>query len=115
MISGPLRQRVTIEILSETRDAYGQHQQTWAPGGTFWAQVRNLAGREAVNAKQISASVTHAVTMRYVASLFPTPGLIPSMRLLFGTAVFNILWVNDVDNRHREYQLLVQEVGPSPP
>ncbi len=49
--------------------------------------------------------------MRYVGSQFPTRGLLPSMRLRFGSATYNILWVNNVDNRHREYQLLVQEVG----
>jgi SPP1 family predicted phage head-tail adaptor len=112
VIIGPLRQRVTIETLSETRDRYGQMKPSWKPDGTFYAEIKNLAGREAVNAKQISAVVTHAVRMRYVASLFPAPGLLPSMRMLFGTATFNIIWVDDVENRHREYNLLVQQIAP---
>jgi SPP1 family predicted phage head-tail adaptor len=115
VIIGPLRQRVTIETLAETRNAYGQLIPSWSPAGTFYAQIRNLAGREAVNAKQISAVVSHAVTMRYVASLFPAPGLVPSMRLLFGAAVFNIIWVDNVDNRNRQYNLLVQQIVPAVP
>jgi SPP1 family predicted phage head-tail adaptor len=107
-----MRQRVTVQTLTETRDQYGQMQPSWNPAGIYWAEVHNLAGREAVNAKQISAAVTHSVRMRYLGTLFPTPGLLPSMRLIFNGSIYNILWVNDVDNRHKEYQLLVQEVGP---
>ena len=112
MRAGPLRQRVTVQTLTETRDQYGQMVPSWSAAGIYWAEIKNLTGREATNAKQISASVTHSVRMRYLGTLFPGRGLVPSMRLLFGTTIYNIMWVNDVDNRHKEYQLLVQEVGP---
>jgi SPP1 family predicted phage head-tail adaptor len=107
---GPMRQRVTVQTLSESADSYGQMIKSWTDAGSFYAEVRNLSGREAVNARQIKPEVTHQVRMRYVGQLFASPGLLPSMRLLFGAAQFNILWVNDVDNRHREYRLLVQEI-----
>jgi SPP1 family predicted phage head-tail adaptor len=107
--AGPKRQRVTIQTLSEARDSYGQNIKSWASAGPYWARVKNLSGREAVNAKQIKADTTHLVEMRYIGTLFSTPGLLPSMRLLFNSRVFNILWVNNVDERNREYQLLCQE------
>jgi len=110
MVAGPKRQRVSVETLSESRDGYGQKQKTWTTQGTYWASIRNLSGREAVNAKQIKADTTHMVTMRYIGALFASPGLLPSMRLLFNSRVFNILYVNNIDERNREYQLLCQEL-----
>lgn len=110
MRAGPMRQRVTIQTLSETADGYGQRIQSWTSSGTFWASVKNLSGREAVNAKQVKADATHQVTMRYVGTLFSTPGLQPSMRLVFNGRFFNILFVNNIDERNREYQLLTQEI-----
>lgn len=107
--AGPKRQRISVQTLSEVQDTFGQTIPTWTTQGTYWAEVRNLAGREAVNAKQIKADTTHQVTMRYIGTLFSTAGLLPSMRLLFNTRVFNILWVNNIDERNREYQLLCQE------
>ena len=115
MKAGPLRQRVTIERLREVRDGYGQMVQSWVPSGIYWAEIRNLGGREAVNAKQIRAEVTHAVRMRFIGGQFPAPGILPSMRLLFGTRTFNLLWVNDVDYRRREYQMLAQEIAAAVP
>jgi SPP1 family predicted phage head-tail adaptor len=110
MNAGPKRFRITIETLTETRDPYGQNIPSWTAAGTFWAQIRNLAGREAVNAKQVNAVATHAVTMRYVGGLFPPHGIQPSARIIFGLKTFNIVWVDDYENRHRQYNLLVQEI-----
>ena len=115
MRAGPMRNRVTIEAPVEARDAYGQKIPGWEPCGTFWAQIRALAGREAVNAKQIRAEVTHAVRMRHIGGRLPAPGLLTTMRILFDGRTFNISWVNDVDERHREYNLLAQELTPAVP
>jgi len=114
MRTGPMRQRVTVQTLAESQDNYGQKIQSWTSTGSFWAEIKNLSGRELVNAKQVKADASHQVRMRYVAALFPTSGLLPSMRLLFGASVYHILWINNVDNRQREYLLLCQEiVSPS--
>ena len=110
MRAGPMRQRVTIQTLSESADGYGQRVQSWIDSGTFWASIKNLSGREAVNAKQVKADSTHQVTLRYVGTLFSTPGLLPSMRLVFNGRFFSILYINNVDERNREYQLLTQEI-----
>jgi SPP1 family predicted phage head-tail adaptor len=107
---GPMRQRVTVQTLSEAQDSYNQKIQSWTDAGTYWASIKNLSGREAVNAKQIKAESTHLVTMRYVGALFTSPGLLPSMRLTFNSRIFNILYVNNIDERNREYSLLCQEL-----
>lgn len=105
---GTMRDRVTIQRGTDTRDAYGQPITTWATVGTYYADLHHLSGREAVNALQIKAEATHKVTLRYVVPITPKD------RLLFGTRVFNIVDVNDVDELHRTYELLCTEVVNPP-
>lgn len=115
MRAGPKRQRITVQVLSESQDSYGQKLQSWVDDGTYWAEIRTLSGREAVNAKQVKAETTHAVNLRYIGSLFPTGGLLPSSRLSFNGRIFNILYINNINERNREYQLLAQELVPATP
>ena len=44
--AGRLRDRVTIQTRSVTRDAYGAEVVTWATLATVWASVETLSGRE---------------------------------------------------------------------
>jgi SPP1 family predicted phage head-tail adaptor len=110
MRAGPMRQRVTIENLIETADGYGQMIQSWTSAGTFWAKIQHLTGREAVNARQVKAETTHMVQLRYIGKLWPTGEIPPSSRMSFKGRYFNILWVPNVDERNREYRILVQEL-----
>jgi SPP1 family predicted phage head-tail adaptor len=118
MRAGPLRQRITVQLLEEQTDAYGQRIPSWKAAGTFWAEVRQLTGREAENAKQRKAEATHLIRMRCVGTLFLPRGIDSTARFIFWnppyeTQIFNLLYVNDVDNRNREYQFTVQELPPA--
>jgi SPP1 family predicted phage head-tail adaptor len=102
---GRMRQRVTLQSLTETPDSYGQRIQTWTTVGTYWAYLKAISGAEMVNGQQIKANVTHFVQMRYVGSVTP------SMRILLGTRVINLVWVNNIDERNRTYEFQAQEVA----
>jgi SPP1 family predicted phage head-tail adaptor len=112
---GRMRQRVTLQSLVETTDSYGQRIESWVTQGTYWAFLSSLSGRELVNAQQAKADVTHFLQMRYVGSLLATPGALPSMRILFNGRVFNLSWVNNVDERNKTYEILAQEVAAAVP
>ena len=105
---GTMRDRVTIQRATETRDAYGQSIQSWTTVGTQFADLHHVSGREAVNALQVKAECTHKVTLRYVVPIKPQD------QLLFGTRVFKILDANDVDELHKTYELLCTEVITPP-
>lgn len=104
MRPGPMRQRVTLQSLTKSKDSYGQEIEVWANVGTYWAEVVTLSGREAVNAQQIKSEATHRVTMRYVTSI------VASQRFLFGSRQLKIEWLNNVAQRNREYVILCSEV-----
>jgi SPP1 family predicted phage head-tail adaptor len=112
---GRMRQRVTLQTLVETTDSYGQRIESWVTQGSYWAFLKSLSGREAVNAQQVKADVTHFLQMRYLGSLLATPGALPSMRILFNGRVFNLSWINNVDERNKTYEILAQEVAAAVP
>lgn len=104
MRAGELRNRVTIQQATETQSDSGAVGQTWANVATVWASYKELSGREWFAAQQVNAEVSGEFGIRYRA------GIVPKMRILFGTRVFNIEAVMDPASRRRELQLLVSEV-----
>lgn len=115
MRAGPLRQRLTLQRLVETADPYNQRLQSWVDVATIWGRVINSAGAEVMNARQLKAEVSHIVHTRYLGPLLPAGALPPTWRLLYGDRVLNIVWNNDVNERHREYQITCQQVEGTAP
>jgi SPP1 family predicted phage head-tail adaptor len=112
MRAGQLRHRVAIEAPAEEPDDVGDVRTTWAaipssaPDGLWAAEVKPLAGREAVVVRQLRAEATHAVTLRYGAPATPRHRLIHRGRVL------QVLSSLDVDERRRELALVCKEVLP---
>jgi SPP1 family predicted phage head-tail adaptor len=104
MNAGPKRFRVTFQSLVETKDGYGQKVESWLDVATYWAAIRNLTGRELINAKQVKAESHYMIIMRYV------PGITPSMRAVCDGINYNIVSLNNVDMRKRELRIEVQEL-----
>ena len=102
MRAGRLRHRVKIQAPFKD-NAPGSGEITWNDYATVWASIEPLRGREFFEALQVNAEVTGKVIMRYLA------GVSPDMRILHGNRVFEILSIIDVEERHRELQLMVTE------
>jgi SPP1 family predicted phage head-tail adaptor len=63
-----LRERVTLQTATVTRDAYGAEVLTWHDGPTLWATVVERGGREPLLADRpvmvVSYVVSYEVTIR---------------------------------------------------
>ena len=103
MEAGVLRNRITIQKKSVTRNSYGEEVITWVTHCQAWAQIEPLSGREFLEARQIQAEGMVRFTMRYQA------GIAPEMRVLDGSEIFNIQSVIHVEERGREIQLMCVE------
>lgn len=104
MRAGLLRHRITIQQKSATRTASGAESVTWAEYDTLWASVEPLAGRELELAKQIHDEVNHRIWIRYRS------GVIPEMRVLYGSRKFDILSVVNTAERDIRMQLMCREI-----
>jgi SPP1 family predicted phage head-tail adaptor len=101
---GKFRHRVSIQSMSDsTADDYNQTTQIPVTIGTRWASVKPLTGKALEYGKQIKEQVTHEIRLRYF------PALTPDNLLLFGTRVFEILSVINVDERNEELIVMCSE------
>lgn len=103
MESGKLRHAVTIQSVTESRDAHGGTTLTWGTFHACHAAISPITGKEYLQASQVQAQVTHRIRVRRYA------GITPRMRVLFGTRVFAVELVRDLEERRAEVELLCRE------
>jgi SPP1 family predicted phage head-tail adaptor len=103
MTIGQLRHRVQLQAEVLTPDGYGGAAKTWDTVDTVAASVEPLSGREFFQAQQTQSSVSHKITIRHRADTTS------SLRILFGTRVFDISSVLNPDERNRWMVLMATE------
>lgn len=102
MEAGQLRERITVQQASETRNTLGETLQSWSTYTTVWASVEGVSARESLYAGQQQISISHRVRLRYL------PGLTQSMRLRWRNRALEIVSLLERNNR-TEHELLCQE------
>ncbi len=105
MRAGDLRNRVKIQSKSVTRNTFGEEVVSWVDVATVWAAIEPLSGREFLAAQAVNAELTVRIRIRY------RTGIDSSMRVLFGTRVFEIISppINPVSDK-RELHLMCKEL-----
>jgi SPP1 family predicted phage head-tail adaptor len=107
MRAGRLRHRVSIQSRSTTEGSLGQVVESWTDTAEVSAEVKPLQGRELERGKQISAEVTHMVTIRGQGV-----SVTAKQRLRFGVRIFNIAAVLNPEERSIELNIACIEVPP---
>lgn len=101
---GKLRERVTVQQASETRNAMGETVLSWADLTTVWASVEGVSSREALDAGQQEVTITHRVRMRYLSTLTQ------NMRFRWRDRTLNIVSLLEYGNR-TEHVAICEEVA----
>jgi len=109
MRAGALRHQVTLEQPgAAVPDGEGGYTETWTAltPSPVWAAIQPASARdlERVFAGASQATASHLVTLRYHA------GVTTATRLTFGTRVFAITGVQNLDERNKELVLACEEV-----
>lgn len=94
-LAGELRHRVTIQQEQATLDGQGGRSTTWADLATVWASIEPMAGKESYSWGKLLGESTLVVRMRYRS------GIVPKMRLKYGTRLFDITSVIDEHEARR--------------
>ncbi len=103
---GRLRHRVTIQYPTRNEDEGGGASIRWMPLATVWAQVKARPGREIFQADSPTARSAFRLVIRYRADVDPT------MRVLWGERVLEVLAVGDEDGSKRWLSCECEECGP---
>jgi SPP1 family predicted phage head-tail adaptor len=85
-----LDRRITIESLTQTRDAYGATVDTWTTFATVWAKKRDIRGDEYFAAQQMNAKVDSVFTIRWLS------GVLQTMRISYDSKYWDIRSINEL-------------------
>jgi SPP1 family predicted phage head-tail adaptor len=88
--AGALRETVTIERKQSASDGMGGQVVQWVALATVRGKVAPLSGREALQAMQLQASITHRIYVRYRSDLSAADRLILRGKPLQIRAVLNM-------------------------
>jgi SPP1 family predicted phage head-tail adaptor len=99
-----MRKRVELQSVTETTSGLGEVGRAWATYATVWANIKPLQGRELVYAQQIHSESTTQITIRYASAV------VTKNRIKFGTRIFQILDVKNIDEKNKIQELLTVEV-----
>jgi SPP1 family predicted phage head-tail adaptor len=90
--AGQLRERVTVQQATSTRNSLGESVPTWSNWQTVWASVEGVSAREALAAGQQEVALTHRVRLRFL------PGLTQQMRFLWRSRTLEIVSLLEHNN-----------------
>jgi SPP1 family predicted phage head-tail adaptor len=108
MRAGRLNRLITLQQESETEptDNLNTPVVEWQDVVRVWASVEPLRGREYLETKNVNPELSVRVRIRYLE------GVSRKMRVKYGERIFNIESVIDVEEQHREMELMCSEVFP---
>ncbi len=104
MRAGRLRHRFEFKSSTGAQNAFGESIETWETYATLWGQLEPLRGEEIIHARQVTATVSHRLRVRYNSSIAP------EHRAVFDSRTFEINSVINVRERNREMELYCTEV-----
>lgn len=91
-VIGKLKERVTIESFSETKDSYGQPIRTWSTIYTLWAQHVPTSGSEVFETDEKTARRFATFRVRYQGLTINE-----TMRLTWNGQTFNIVSIEKAE------------------
>lgn len=105
MRTGMMRRTVTLRTNVQTANPMGGYTDTPTDIENIPARVSPLQGQEQVDAMQTGMQRPHRFTMRF------RDGMTGATQILYDGRTFDIKSVVDPEERHRELQILADEVG----
>lgn len=103
MRAGELRQRITLQQSTKSRDTMGAEVIVWVTAATVWAEKLHQSSREFFAAQKVNAEITDLFKTRFRQKVDT------KMRLVYGGKTYNILGADDPDGRRRDLWLLCRE------
>lgn len=104
MRSGQLRHFITIKTPQESKNSYGEKTFSYIDFLHCWSDAKPIKTTERFVSSRLNTEVNYQFRIRYV------DGVEHNMRVIFGTRVFDIDSILNVNERNRELIILASEV-----
>ena len=106
MRSGKLRHSVILQSPTGSRDSVGERTTTWTDVDTVRASITPVKADERYIDPQIKGSITHRLRIRYGSEI---AAIDSTWRVSFGSRIFTINGVRDIEERKHDIELLCTE------
>jgi SPP1 family predicted phage head-tail adaptor len=103
---GELSSRLRLEAPVRSPDGAGGATVTWSLVAEVWGAIRPIGGAEALEADGLKGRTTHEIWIRH------RDGVLPEMRFVLGSRVFDIRAVVATAERNRFMKCLADERIP---
>jgi SPP1 family predicted phage head-tail adaptor len=103
---GQLSHRLMLEAPTRAPDGGGGASVTWSLVGEVWGAILSVSGGESVEADGVRGRITHEIWIRH------RDGVVPEMRFVLESRVFDIQAVLEQGGRRRFLKCLVEERTP---
>ncbi len=108
MQAGKLSKTIVLQRRDSAKDTLGEQVTTWSDVAQLRAEIVPLSAREMLAAQAVRSEMTHQITVRF-AKFLADPKEMARLRIVYGTRLFNIQGVINVDESDRQLTLLVSE------
>jgi SPP1 family predicted phage head-tail adaptor len=103
MKAGKLRHSILIQKKVVFRNSIGEEEVTYEDFALVYASIEPIGGREYFLAQQTQSAVDYKFMMRYRS------GIKPDFRIFWGTRIFNITSVLNLEERNTQLMLYCRE------
>lgn len=104
MNPGQFRTRIMVQKKFITYDSYNEPIESWKDSFVLWSDVINTGGGEFYAAQKLNAMTSAVFRTRYVSAISTLD------RIRYGNRIFEILFINDVSEKHVELLISAKEV-----
>ena len=101
-----LKDKITVQQATETRDAYGEPVAMWATYAIRFADINPVSGREYFTAQQSYSENSYRFAIRYDTK---TKDITPKMRISYDSRVFDIQAVLNEGTLNRDITIIATE------
>jgi SPP1 family predicted phage head-tail adaptor len=108
MRSGDMWHEVAVEQRGDTRNAHGESVASWSSfTSNIYCKIMNLSGNELIQAQQINSRINTKFITRFDDV---SDGIRATMRLVFKSRNYGILWLDNVDERDKELHIYCERL-----
>lgn len=107
------RNRIKFEELKKVRNEEGHTVDEWVASdlGSTFAQIRNIRGKEFIMADANQVKVSARINIRYRKDIVDKDfELGEKLRINFNDRIFEIIYINNLEERNVELEIMVNEV-----
>lgn len=101
---GKLRHRLILQSETQAQGSTGEVTSTYLTDTTVWGSLKQMSGKELEASRQISEEATYKAIIRYYSSLTT------EYRISFDSRTFEIVSIEDWEERNIYQVLLLKEV-----